>query len=99
MIVSEGTFFIGGVAVTTLHAVHIFGIPAALAETAAVAQSAHTVRAEPAVAAKVILSDIIAIVTAKTVPTVIHIAILAAKTFAAIVRQLVTGTAFAAVGG
>ena len=37
--------------------------------------------------------------TGKTVPTVIDIAILAAKAYGAIVCQLVAGAALAAVGG
>lgn len=98
VIVAGEAFGVGGIAVAALGAMHIFNLPAALAEAAAVAKSAHTVGAEPAEAAKLILGDIMAFVAAQTVPAVIYIAILAGETLRAVVCQFIASAAFAAMG-
>ena len=54
VIVSKVTLCIRSVAVAALLAVHIFQFPASFAETAAVAQTAHTVSTEPTVTAQFI---------------------------------------------
>ena len=54
VIVSKVTLCIRSVAVAALLAVHIFEFPASLAETAAVAQTTHTVSTEPTVTAQFI---------------------------------------------
>ena len=54
VIVSKVTLCIRSVAVAALLAVHIFEFPASLAESAAVAQTAHTVSTEPTVTAQFI---------------------------------------------
>ena len=99
VIVSKVTLCIRSVAVAALLAVHIFEFPAPLAEAAAVAKTAHTVSTEPTVTAQFIFRGVVAFVTAKAVPTVIDIAILAATACGTIVCQLVAGAALAAVGG
>ena len=54
VIVSKVTLCIRSVAVAALLAVHIFEVPAPLAEATAVAQTAHTVSTEPTVTAQFI---------------------------------------------
>lgn len=70
----EGADVVGAVAVAALVAVHQFELPAALAEAAAVAEAAHAVGTEPAVAAKLLLLVHFTFAAAKTVPAFVDIA-------------------------
>ena len=67
VIVSAKALGVGAIAVIALLAVHIFNLPAGLAKAAAVAKTAHAIGAEPAIAAKLTLGGIVALLTAHTV--------------------------------
>ena len=98
VIVSEGALLVGSIAVPTLGAVHIFRFRAFLAEAAAIAKASHTVGTAPTHAAKLLLGDVVAFVTVKTVPTVACVAILAHAALAATLQISVTGATLVTVG-
>ena len=89
---------VGTVAIAALLAMHQFQFPAALTEAAAVTQAAHTIRTEPAIAAKLILPINIAFTTAQAVPAFVDIAVFTGHTFQTKNRVLEACSAFIAVG-
>ena len=95
---AEGTFLGGTVAVAALCAVHIFDPKAAFAEAAAVTEAAHTVGAEPAVAAKLLLRVDVTFTATEAVPAVIYVALLAGHTVEAKDGLAEAGSAFVTVG-
>lgn len=80
---AEGTLLGGAVAVAALCAVHIFDSKTVFAEAAAVTETAHTVAAESAGAAKLLLREKVTFTATEAVPAVACVAILAGHTFEA----------------